>query len=103
MQEAAPAAAASADRAAADLNLDLSAARHVWLSKTTLALLLKSGQLVLTHLIMEAGNVKQMKVLVCTTCLVIGQVSATLASCKFPVVDCKYIIFSYEVRLKVSH
>ena len=62
MQEAAPAAAASADRAAADLNLDLSAARHVWLSKTTLALLLKSGQLVLTHLIMEAGNVKQMKV-----------------------------------------
>ena len=62
MQEAAPAAAASADRAAAELNLDLSAARHVWLSKTTLALLLKSGQLVLTHLIMEAGNVKQMKV-----------------------------------------
>lgn len=54
--------AANADHSAAELMLDLSAARQVWLSKTSLLLLLKSGQLVLAHLTLEAGTVKQIKV-----------------------------------------
>jgi len=54
VQESAPVMAATSDHSAADLMLDLSAARHVWLSK--------SGRLVLAHLAIEAGMVKQMRV-----------------------------------------
>ncbi len=54
--------AASADHSAADLMLDLSVAQHVWVSKSSVLLLLKSGQLVLAHLTIEAGMVKQIKV-----------------------------------------
>lgn len=62
MQEAAAAMAANADHTAAELMLDLSAARHVWLTKTSLLLLLKSGQMLLAHLLLEAGMVKRIKV-----------------------------------------
>lgn len=62
VQESAPAMAATSDHTAAGLMLDLSAARHVWLSKSSVALLLKSGRLVLAHLTIEAGMVKQMRV-----------------------------------------
>jgi hypothetical protein len=62
VQESAPVMAATSDHSAADLMLDLSAARHVWLSKSSVALLLKSGRLVLAHLAIEAGMVKQMRV-----------------------------------------
>lgn len=54
--------AATSDHSAAQLMLDLSAARHVCLSKSSVALLLKSGQLALAHLTLEAGMVKQMRV-----------------------------------------
>ena len=54
--------AATSDHSAAQLMLDLSAARHVCLSKSSVALLLKSGQLALAHLTVEAGMVKQMRV-----------------------------------------
>ncbi|KAL0047613.1 hypothetical protein WJX82_007762 [Trebouxia sp. C0006] len=60
--ESAPAMAATSDHSAAQLMLDLSAARHVWLSKSSVALLLKSGRLLLAHLTIEAGMVKQMRV-----------------------------------------
>ena len=62
VQEFAPAMAATSDHSAAQLMLDLSAARHVWLSKSSVALLLKSGRLLLAHLTIEAGMVKQMRV-----------------------------------------
>ena len=62
LQEAAAAMAGSADKSAAELMLDLSAARHVGLSKTSLLLLLKSGQMVAAHLTIEAGMVKHIKV-----------------------------------------
>ena len=62
VQESAPAMAATSDQGAAQLMLDLSAARHVWLSKSSVALLLKSGRLVLAHLTIEAGMVKHMRV-----------------------------------------
>lgn len=64
VQEAAPAMATAAgvDGSAADLMLDLSAARHAWLAKDALLLLLKSGQMVLAHLTIEAGMVKCIKV-----------------------------------------
>ena len=68
MQDAAPAMARNADHAAVDLDLDLSAAQHVWISQTTLALLLRSGQMVLVHLTVEAGFVRQMKVSHCGSC-----------------------------------
>jgi len=42
--------------------VDLSAARHVCLSKSSVALLLRSGWLVLVHLTIVAGMVKQMRV-----------------------------------------
>ncbi|KAL3135407.1 hypothetical protein ABBQ32_007589 [Trebouxia sp. C0010 RCD-2024] len=63
-EEAAPAMATAAgvDGSAADLMLDLSAARHAWLAKDALLLLLKSGQMVLAHLTIEAGMVKCIKV-----------------------------------------
>lgn len=62
VQESAPAMAATSDHSAAQLMLDLSAARHVWLSKSSVVLLLKSGRLLLAHLTIEAGVVKQMRV-----------------------------------------
>ena len=62
MQDAAPAMARTADKSAVDLGLDLSAAQHVWISQHTVALLLKSGQMALVHLTVEAGFVRQMKV-----------------------------------------
>lgn len=54
--------ARTADQSAIEFELDLSAAQHVWVSQSTLALLLKSGQMVLVHLTVEAGFVRQMKV-----------------------------------------
>ena len=71
MQDAAPAMARNADHAAVDLGLDLSAAQHVWISQTTLALLLRSGQMVLVHLTVEAGFVRQMKVSHCVLCCLV--------------------------------
>lgn len=64
MQEAAPAMAVAAgvDISAADLMLDLSAARHTWLAKNAVLLLLKSGQMLIAHLTIEAGMIRQMKV-----------------------------------------
>lgn len=64
VQEAAPAMATAAgvDGSAAELMLDLSAARHAWLAKDAVLLLLKSGQMVLAHLTIEAGMVKRIKV-----------------------------------------
>lgn len=53
--------ARTAEQSAVDLGLNLSAAQHVWVSQTTLALLLRSGQMVLVHLTVEAGFVRQMK------------------------------------------
>ena len=54
--------AAGVDASAADLMLDLSAARHTWLAKNAVLLLLKSGQMVMAHLTIEAGMVKHIKV-----------------------------------------
>lgn len=54
--------AAGVDISAADLNLDLSAARHTWLAKNAVLLLLKSGQMLIAHLTIEAGMVKHIKV-----------------------------------------
>ncbi|KAL3131321.1 hypothetical protein ABBQ38_000610 [Trebouxia sp. C0009 RCD-2024] len=64
IQEAAPAMATAAgvDGSAAELMLDLSAARHAWLAKDAVLLLLKSGQMVLAHLTIEAGMVKRIKI-----------------------------------------
>ena len=62
MQEAAPFMAGSADQSAAHMMVDLSAARHVWLTKTSLLLLLKCGQMLLAQLTIEAGTVKHIKV-----------------------------------------
>lgn len=71
--------ARTADQSAAELGLDLSAAQHVWLTHTSLALLLKSGQMVLAHLTVEAGFVKQMKVSASlSACLVIRSSLALL-------------------------
>lgn len=66
MQDAAPAMARTADKSAVDLGLDLSAAQHVWISQHTVALLLKTGQMALVHLTVEAGFVRQMKVSTCS-------------------------------------
>ena len=62
VQESAPAMAATSDHSAAQLMLDVSAARHVWLSKSSVVLLLKSGRMLLAHLTIKAGVVKQMRV-----------------------------------------
>ena len=62
VQEAAPAMAVGADHSAAGMMADLSAARHVWLSRNLVALLLKGGRLLLAHLTVQAGMVKQIKV-----------------------------------------
>lgn len=64
VQEAAPAMATAGgvDGSGAHLMLDLSAARHAWLTKDALLLLLKSGQMLLAHLTIEAGMVKRIKV-----------------------------------------
>ena len=64
VQEAAPAmsTAGGVNGSAAELMLDLSAARHAWLAKDALLLLLKTGHMVLAHLTMQAGMVKRIKV-----------------------------------------
>lgn len=54
--------AAGVDSSGADLMLDLSAARHTWLARNAVLLLLKSGQMVMAHLTIEAGMVKHIKV-----------------------------------------
>ena len=54
--------AAGSDASAAELMLDLSAARHTWLAKNAVLLLLKSGQMMVAHLSIEAGMVKRIKV-----------------------------------------
>ena len=71
MQEAAPAMAMAAgvDSSAAELMLDLSAARHTWLAKNAVLLLLKSGQMLIAHLTIEAGMVNHIKV---SPCLQLG-------------------------------
>ena len=64
--------AVGADHSAAGMMADLSAARHVWLSKSSVALLLKGGRLLLAHLTVQAGMVKQIKVSCsCLCCRVI--------------------------------
>lgn len=65
VQEAAPAMAVGADHSAAGMMVDLSAARHVWLSRSSVALLLKGGRLLLAHLTVQPGMVKQIKVSCC--------------------------------------
>lgn len=54
--------AAGVDSSAAELMLDLSAARHSWLARNAVLLLLKSGQMVIAHLTIQAGMVTHIKV-----------------------------------------
>lgn len=54
--------AAGVDSSAAELMLDLSAARHTWLARNAVLLLLKSGQMVIAHLTIQAGMVTHIKV-----------------------------------------